>query len=348
MKKIILLFALFLTCQNLRAQPCTESALNNSGFIILAAEQIQQSFTAGCSGFIGSISFVLEATAQTPINTPLSVELRALGGGLCAPGAVIATSNSTPIAGGGLSTNTYTFATPPAVTMGTQYVLAFVGGGSTLGVQGFIGASDQYAGGNSSNVNAGGCAVNSFDWEFAVNIIGTPAPVQLTSFTAKAVNNKFVQLHWETVSELNNAFFTIEKSKNGSDWETVSTTAGAEHSNTLLKYDTKDAHPFNGFSYYRLKQTDIDGTSTLSKIEIVSFLSNGNLLISPNPTTDRVLISGNLIGKKLELLDASGKTITASAKIRSNNSSTEIDLSTLAKGIYILKIDNTAHKIIKQ
>lgn len=45
------------------------------------------------------------------------------------------------------------------------------------------------------------------DWE---NSGGTPLPVELTSFTANADNNK-VLLNWETASEVNNYGFEIQK-----------------------------------------------------------------------------------------------------------------------------------------
>jgi len=97
---------------------------------------------------------------------------------------------------------------------------------------------------------------------------GTSLPIELISFTGEAKNG-FNQLNWITASELNNDFFTVEKSLNILDFEEVGKISGAGNSNTTLSYSMIDNHPTNT-TYYRLKQTDFNGDFKYSDIIVVN------------------------------------------------------------------------------
>jgi hypothetical protein len=91
--------------------------------------------------------------------------------------------------------------------------------------------------------------------------------IELVFFYARPDKDKRkVKLEWQTASEVNNDFFTIEKSLNGTDWEIVKKVDGAGNSGKLLNYSAYDYSPYAGVSYYRLKQTDYDGGYTISGI----------------------------------------------------------------------------------
>lgn len=109
-----------------------------------------------------------------------------------------------------------------------------------------------------------------------------PLPIELTTFTVEK-NNRQVEVKWETVSELNNDYYEIEKSKNGIDFETLTFIKGAGNSTSHLKYFTVDDNPFSGLSYYRLKQVDFDKTFSYSQIQSVQFDTYKKFSIYPNP-----------------------------------------------------------------
>jgi hypothetical protein len=111
---------------------------------------------------------------------------------------------------------------------------------------------------------------------------GTTLPVELTFFNAALQNGK-VQLSWQTASETNNDHFTIERSLNAIDFEPVLLLAGAGTSTSSINYSAFDAQPFEGMSYYRLKQTDYDGRSAYSAILPVNYEFGGDFIIYPNP-----------------------------------------------------------------
>ncbi|HYG50013.1 MAG TPA: LamG-like jellyroll fold domain-containing protein [Flavobacteriales bacterium] len=111
-------------------------------------------------------------------------------------------------------------------------------------------------------------------------------PIELVSFNAW-VNGDKVDIAWSTASEINNNYFTIERSKGGTVWEEIAKIEGAGNSNQRIDYFDVDYSPFKGTSYYRLKQTDFDGKFSYSQIAVVK---NGNLSFEgdiipfPNPT----------------------------------------------------------------
>lgn len=108
-------------------------------------------------------------------------------------------------------------------------------------------------------------------------------PIELGSFTAKVLGNS-VKLNWVTLSEINNDYFSIEKSLDGINYRLLTTVSGAGNSSSVLDYSYVDRNPVFGKSYYRLMQTDFDGASeTFAPIAIeFTSLENGKLSFS-NP-----------------------------------------------------------------
>jgi hypothetical protein len=113
----------------------------------------------------------------------------------------------------------------------------------------------------------------------------TPLPIKLLSFEAN-VNDDKVDLKWVTETEVNNDFFTIEKSIDGNNWEEVSIVSGAGNSNQMMEYFDSDYKLIKGISYYRLKQTDFDGVYTYSNMVPVKYVKNSadaGVSLFPNP-----------------------------------------------------------------
>ena len=83
----------------------------------------------------------------------------------------------------------------------------------------------------------------------------TPLPIELIKFEASK-NSNWIDLNWETASEINNDYFVVEKSIDSKEWSQVITLAGAGNSSTKNEYSEIDLNPYIGISYYRLKQMD--------------------------------------------------------------------------------------------
>ncbi len=121
---------------------------------------------------------------------------------------------------------------------------------------------------------------------------GNPLPVKLISFIASPVGN-IVNLNWSTASELNNDYFTVERTKDGIIFEEVIRKQGAGNSNTVLQYSAIDYNPYNGKSYYRLKQTDFNGEFSYSDFVAVNFEKQYHFAIFPNPFTTTLTVTFN-------------------------------------------------------
>jgi hypothetical protein len=129
----------------------------------------------------------------------------------------------------------------------------------------------------------------------------TPLPIELLSFNA-AESDLGIELSWATASELNNDFFTIERSLNGVEFNPigiVQSLAANGNSSTILDYSFIDLEVSTGETYYyRLKQTDFDGTFSYSKIIIIDANSKSFFDIYPNPNNGDFTISGFLSSEK--------------------------------------------------
>ncbi|MFT5858411.1 MAG: hypothetical protein ACI865_000498 [Flavobacteriaceae bacterium] len=134
-------------------------------------------------------------------------------------------------------------------------------------------------------------------------------PIELFTLTA-SVKETHIELNWITASELNNDYFTVERSRDAVNFTSLSKIEGAGNSTETLSYSTIDTDPLPSVSYYRLKQTDYDGKTSYSNIEAVAFNEN-NLKIYPNPfsvaTTFR--LNENIKDARLIVYNSYGRVV---------------------------------------
>ena len=176
-------------------------------------------------------------------------------------------------------------------------------------------------------------------------------PIELLNFNAKLLDNHFIELNWQTASEINNDYFTIERSIDGVNWKKIKEVDGAGNSSSLLYYYSVDNKPYLGISYYRLKQTDFDGQFAYSQIRSVNIESDDHYKIEmyPNPSNKRITI----VGSKNELEDviicnSLGQDVTMlTQRVDNNKTKVIIDLTKLSSGIYFVKTKTTTNKIYK-
>lgn len=166
------------------------------------------------------------------------------------------------------------------------------------------------------------------------NIGATPLPIELLSFTAEAEGST-VNLKWTTASEQNNERFTIERSADGSAWERIAVMPGAGTSNMPIDYSTKDDLPLMGLSYYRLKQTDHDGTSTYGDAVAVRMELANEILVHPNPGQDIINVVFTASGAhQVQLMDDLGRMLSVPVTIMDGRA--QLDVSTVPPGCYLL------------
>jgi len=166
-----------------------------------------------------------------------------------------------------------------------------------------------------------------------------PLPVELSYFLSECNNSKR-SFSWATLTEINNAYFTIEKSTDLIQWTEFSRITGAGNSNQVIEYSYQfDADIFtSNESYFRLIQTDFNGNFKLYSPIVSQCSVNTSVSISmyPNPTVDfiNVLMNGAKI-ERIEVIDVNGSVIKV---IDTFENSVSVDISDLAPGLYSVVI----------
>ena len=173
----------------------------------------------------------------------------------------------------------------------------------------------------------------------------TILPITLTSFTGEVDDNNLVQLKWITEAEINNDYFTIERSIDAQVFEVVGIVDAEGNSTLVNSYHIEDRMPYKGISYYRLKETDYEGTSKYSNLVAVNLESDfGDLSLFPNPVEGSAYLSfrSNIFDvTEVIIYDIAGKkVITKSFEVIKGNNRLELPSSDLPQGMYFLSIGN--------
>ena len=139
----------------------------------------------------------------------------------------------------------------------------------------------------------------------------SPLPIQLLSFNA-VKNNQQVDCKWATAIEVNNDYFTIERSEDAFNFNPIGIINGAGNSNLILNYSFTDFNPLGGINYYRLRQTDFDGQYTLSEIKAVNMDVDGEVkLLNAYFANEELAFNFNqgVAINKLNLYDVLGRVV---------------------------------------
>ena len=92
---------------------------------------------------------------------------------------------------------------------------------------------------------------------------GSILPVIISSFTVSRVG-KSAMLNWQTSSELNFSYFSIERSTNGTNFSEIGKVNAVGNSSITQSYSFQDLAYTNGLNYYRLKLVNKDGSFNYS------------------------------------------------------------------------------------
>lgn len=146
--------------------------------------------------------------------------------------------------------------------------------------------------------------------EFGIGTGFSTLPVELIGFNGSCYNND-VRLNWATASEFNSDFFTIERSRDGISFSPIVQIQAAGNSQTIREYEYVDLLANENMAYYRLSQTDFDGTTELFQVISVNCLET-DLLVNcyPNPFSDWIYIETNQdMQADIRIVDAPGRIL---------------------------------------
>jgi len=151
------------------------------------------------------------------------------------------------------------------------------------------GTADDLTPNGNNGTNGGGVMVG-----------GNPLPVELISFSIEHTSSQ-VNLSWQTASEINNDYFTVERSADAVNFFPIGRIDGKGTYNGTSNYTFTDFNPLQGISYYRLKQTDFDGKFSYSNIVSINYIlpvtvAQPTMKLFPNPATNSSLVKLEMTG----------------------------------------------------
>lgn len=225
----------------------------------------------------------------------------------------------------------------------------------SLGVTGTLNMDGELSGTGSvsaGNYTGSGTIFNSdpntlVDGKVYINSGGVAVlPIELTSFTVQK-NESSVTIYWQTATEENNDFFTIERSADGANYEVITTVQGAGNSFSSLSYSYADNNPLFGVSYYRLKQTDYNGDSETFDPVSMAFLNENAISIGPNPAMDylKIAVDGEMATSTVDIYNLAGSMVKSIEILQTVSS---IDISGLNKGTYLVVLKANSNSITKR
>lgn len=166
----------------------------------------------------------------------------------------------------------------------------------------------------------------------SINEINTPLPVTFINFEATLNEKGEAELEWNVSAEINAHHYSIYKSNNGQVWKPLEEVS-CENKNT---YKSLDRSPFMGISYYKLTQTDHDGTEHFLSIKSIDRNAE-KVKLFPNPAKDRVEIIAPQNIQHILVYNNLGQLVYDFNQGLISNK-TIVDCSNFSKGIYHFKI----------
>jgi len=168
-------------------------------------------------------------------------------------------------------------------------------------------------------------------------------PVELTVFKAR-IEGKTTALDWATASESDCERFDIQRSADGSVWQTLDALPCLGRSGGVYQY--KDEAPLNGVNYYRLKQVDVSGTFAYSAVAAVAFSASGVSIAAQVSIADqsvRFQVVGAISGQdlQLEIFNAEGQFY-----YRAPFQHQILDVSEWAGGMYVVLLKEESGRVL--
>jgi len=176
----------------------------------------------------------------------------------------------------------------------------------------------------------------------------TPLPVKLTQFDIDC-KKETPQLTWTTTSEINNDYFTIERSTDAINFKAIGTVNGNGNNNTTINYSWADDNPINGTVYYRLKQTDFNGLFEYNGVRTITCEQSADINIYPNPFENSFTVQiseSTTYPVTIEVLDCLGRNVHAQTI---ESGATEITLNDqLPTGTYFVKVISETTQVVER
>lgn len=174
-------------------------------------------------------------------------------------------------------------------------------------------------------------------------------PVTFVSFSANR-GERTVELVWNTVNENNNSHFEIERSANGSDWQTIGDVAAGTNSLSNSYSFTDESAPA-AQTEYRIRQVDLDGNYAYSKVVLIGGSKTATAQVTIFATGKTVsIVTGNMNSSKLIVRVISiGGQVLRQQSFAGNGGRIDMAVNTNTTGVYFVQVtDGNQLSIVKE
>lgn len=175
------------------------------------------------------------------------------------------------------------------------------------------------------------------------------ANIVLTNFTLAQTDGN-VLITWTTASETGNDFFSIERTTDGINYTAVGSIDGAGTCAFTNEYSYSDEHPAVGVNYYRLRQTNVNGSSETITTQSIEVKITAAATVFPNPCTNgQVQVQVATEGvHEISILNAAGQVQYATQIVADGPVAVLIQLPLLENGVYYVAIHSTTGRTVQQ
>jgi hypothetical protein len=196
---------------------------------------------------------------------------------------------------------------------------------------------------NGSFVSSSGAVTSFSPFTLGSQNNQNPLPITLLNFNAEAQSSTTL-VEWSTASEINNHYFEVQRSADLMEFETIARIQGAGNSNSMLSYAFTDEVPLKGMSYYRLVQTDFDGTRTeFAPVPVMHANNASGVVAFPNPfhSSFELRLPEQLQGENLQvrIFDMQGRIVQQFTQMP-NAPVSGIQLGDALPGLYFVEIQS--------
>lgn len=188
---------------------------------------------------------------------------------------------------------------------------------------------------------------------FVVQTSSFTLPLTLLDFNGKLLNAD-AQLSWRTENELNSHSFDIERSADGRQYTKVGTVRAMNMAG-IQQYQFLDRAVLStgqSFIFYRLKQIDIDGRFSYSRIVLLNTGKKYQMQVFPNPARDLANIAiqaARTETVQIMVKDPAGRTLISRQQVlRNGDNLLQLDISRLSTGTYLVEVTGTEIQIVNR
>lgn len=193
-----------------------------------------------------------------------------------------------------------------------------------------------------------GCSLFDCQTNCIYDAFAPALPVELLEFNANRAN-KNVELKWRTSTEINNSHYEVEHSTDGENFRKLGIIRGRGTTTQAERYSYTHYQPVDGVNYYRLKQVDLDGQFSYSKIVDLDYLEENSLNIHPALATDYIQLTteNDRSIRCFVILDSMGK-LTKQVSLSGLSPSITVNIDDLPKGHYFIQAQFESEIITKR